>query len=199
MKTNNPYNSKIGVRGMVKEMFRDDPDKYLTPEQVDEQIFDEQSEEQKQQEEDERIVDRIEVGSEREQQEMLDAKQTLVNLQVGCIALSFLLQLGCFFVPVWWLYAVGNLVGCVLAFLCITWIYKTIEKVMDLDPGSAWKVARNHAMLRYLTIFLVLVLVCLIGDKWMALGAILSTLTMKFSAYVQGVTGHILAKLRKGR
>lgn len=199
MKRENPYNTKLGVKGIMREMFTDKPEEYLTPEQVDEEEFQANADEYRQMEEDEKILDPIDAGSERAEKELDEARQTLTNLQIGCVVLSFLMQIGGFFVPVWWVYCLGNIIGCALAVVYVTWMYKTIERALELDPGSAWKVARKQAMLRYFTVFVVLVLVCLIGDEWMALGAVLSTLSIKFSVYLQSLTNRIRKIISKGR
>ncbi len=188
----------LGLFGMLKEMFRDEPEEYVSPEEIDRQVeverLDQESEDL------EEVVDYIEAGSERAIEEQRDAWRILRDMQWACVALSLIYLVGAFFVPEGFRYSAGVLVGLTVAIVMLKNMFESIADAIVMESHDATVYMRRKVTIRYFVIFAVIVGTILLGGKYMGLGAILSVMNMKFSAYLQPLTNRIRRKiLRKGR
>lgn len=172
-----------GLSGMMRLMFQDHPEEYRDPEEIDAEIDAEEDEEQD--DDPEEVVDVIPVGSEREKEELRDAEETLWDVRFGITVLSALCFIGLFFVKERSRYAVGVVIGCVLALFLITEIYKSISVSLMLPPDDAVRYAKKKVVIRYLITFAVLAVTMFFGGIYMGAGTILASFTIKPAAYFQ--------------
>lgn len=114
--------------------------------------------------------------------------RTVLEMELGIIALGILFQLGSVFFPGSRLErAVSLLLGSVLAGVAVLHMYRTLDRALDLDAGDAQKAIYKGYVLRYVFFALVLVLSALTG--WLnPLLIFLGYMTLKFTAYLQPVT-----------
>lgn len=187
-----------GMFGMLQEMFRDEPEEYVSPEEIDRQVEAERSE--REPEDPDEVVDYIEEGSERALEEQRGAWQILKDMQVACIVLSLIYLLGMLLVPEKLRYGAGVLIGLAVAILMLRNMFESIADAIVMESHDATVYMRRKVTLRYFVIFAAIAGTILLGGKYMGLGAILSVMNMKFSAYLQPLTNRIRRKiLRKGR
>ena len=114
--------------------------------------------------------------------------RTVLEMELGIIALGILFQLGSVFFPGSRLErAVSLLLGSVLAGVAVLHMYRTLDRALDLDAGDAQKAIYKGYVLRYVFFALVLVLSALTG--WInPLLIFLGYMTLKFTAYLQPLT-----------
>lgn len=114
--------------------------------------------------------------------------RTVLEMELGIIALGILFQLGSVFFPGSRLErAVSLLLGSVLAGVAVLHMYRTLDRALDLDAGDAQKAIYKGYVLRYVFFALVLVLSALTG--WLnPLLIFLGYMTLKLTAYLQPVT-----------
>ena len=114
--------------------------------------------------------------------------RTVLEMELGIIALGILFQLGSVFFPGSRLErAVSLLLGSVLAGVAVLHMYRTLDRALDLDAGDAQKAIYKGYVLRYVFFALVLVLSALTG--WLnPLLIFLGYMTLKFTAYLQPLT-----------
>ena len=114
--------------------------------------------------------------------------RTVLEMELGIIALGILFQLGSVFFPGSRLErAVSLLLGSVLAAVAVLHMYRTLDRALDLDAGDAQKAIYKGYVLRYVFFALVLVLSALTG--WLnPLLIFLGYMTLKFTAYLQPLT-----------
>ncbi len=187
-----------GLFGMLREMLRDEPEEYVPPEEIDAQIDAERASEAY--EDPDEVVDYIEPDSERAEEELRDAKCILTDMQVGCVCLSLLYLLGMLLVPTKIAYGIGVFIGFLVAVWMLWNMYESIEAALDMESQAAISYMRKRVAVRYLIIFAAVVGTILLGGKYMGLGAMLSIMNVKFSAYLQPLTNRIRRKIvRKGR
>lgn len=198
MKQGNPQ--KAGARFVLREMFRDNPAEMVSPEEVDEAILAEDSERALQKEEDERILDYIEPGSEREREEMAEAEETVRDLYFGCVVICLPCFFGMFLAPQPLRYGLSLAGGCLVALCMLRDMYRTIEQVLMLEPYQAERYAKKRAVLRY---FLMLAFLAVVGYRLgtsAVIGGIVGIFSMKFSAYLQPLMRKLRVMImRKGR
>lgn len=173
-----------GFGGMMREMFRDYPEEYRNPEDIDAEQEQEQKEDGEEDDSDE-VVDVIPVGSARERQELADAEETLWDLRFGITVLSVLCLLFTFFAKPHWKFICGVVIGWLLAEVLISLIYKSVAIAVSLDPNSAVRYSRKKSALRYFMTFAVLAAVMFFGGITMGAGTVLASFTMKLAAYFQ--------------
>lgn len=114
--------------------------------------------------------------------------RTVLEMELGIIALGILFQLGSVFFPGSRLErAVSLLLGSVLAGVAVLHMYRTLDRALDLDAGDAQKAIYKGYVLRYVFFALVLVLSALTGYLNPLL-IFLGYMTLKFTAYLQPVT-----------
>lgn len=172
-----------GLSGMMRLMFRDHPEDYRDPEEIDAEVDAEKEEEQE--DDPTEVVDVIPVGSEREKEELRDAEETLWDVRFGIAVLSALCLIGLFFVKQRIRYAAGVCIGCLLALFLITEIYKSISLSLMLEPDRAVRYARKKVIARYFVSFGVLAATMFFGGIYMGAGTILASFTIKPAAYFQ--------------
>lgn len=177
-------NKYPGLAGMLREMFKDEPEEYRSPQEIDAETDAEKAEQLMDEDPDE-VVDIIPVGSEREKAELLEAEETLRDLRFGIVLLSALCLFLTFFVKPHWRYAVGVVIGCVLALFLVQKIYESVSVCVMLDEKGAVRYARKHVAIRYFATFAVLALTMFLGGIAMGAGTILASFTLKPSAYFQ--------------
>lgn len=114
--------------------------------------------------------------------------RTVLEMELGIIALGILFQLGSVFFPGSRLErAVSLLLGSVLAAVAVLHMYRTLDRALDLDAGDAQKAIYKGYVLRYVFFALVLVFSALTG--WLnPLLIFLGYMTLKFTAYLQPLT-----------
>ncbi|MBP5263972.1 MAG: ATP synthase subunit I [Lachnospiraceae bacterium] len=114
--------------------------------------------------------------------------RTVLEMELGIIALGILFQLGSVFFPGSRLErAVSLLLGSVLAGVAVLHMYRTLDRALDLAAGDAQKAIYKGYVLRYVFFALVLVLSALTG--WLnPLLIFLGYMTLKFTAYLQPLT-----------
>ena len=173
-----------GLGGMMKEMFKDNPEDYRKPEDIDAEISSEEAE-LSDEEDPDKVVDVIPVGSEREKEELLNAEETLRDLRFGIVLLSIVFLPIMFFVNPHWRFAAGIAIGCVLALFLIQKIYQSVSTAVLLSPAEAPRYARKQVMIRYFITFAVLAATMFFGGIGMGAGTILATFTIKPAAYFQ--------------
>ena len=174
-----------GLGGMLREMFRDSPEEYRKPEEIDAEITAEETE-LTEEEDPDKVVDVIPVGSERERAELLNAEETLRDIRFGILTLSIVCLAGAFFAKPPLRYIIGVAIGCVLAVVLINKMYQSISVSVMLDPAGAVRYARKQAVIRYFLTFAILALTMFLGGIAMGAGTILSLFTTKPAAYFQG-------------
>ncbi|MBQ6095236.1 MAG: ATP synthase subunit I [Lachnospiraceae bacterium] len=114
--------------------------------------------------------------------------RTVLEMELGIIALGILFQLGSVFFPGSRLErAVSLLLGSVLAGVAVLHMYRTLDRALDLDAGDAQKAIYKGYVLRYVFFALVLVLSALTGYLNPLL-IFLGYMTLKFTAYLQPLT-----------
>ena len=172
-----------GLGGMMREMFRDNPDDYRKPEDIDAEVAAEDAEQSE--EDPDEVVDVIPVGSEREKEELENVEKTLWDLRFGIVLLSIVFLPIMFFVDPHWHFAVGIAIGCALALFLIQKIYQSVSVAVMLDPAGASRYARKQVIIRYLVTFAVLAVTMYFGGIGMGAGAIVGSFTIKPAAYFQ--------------
>lgn len=96
-------------------------------------------------------------------------------------------------------FTLGVLLGyvCVAAMVCH--MYLTLEKGLDMNPDSAAKYVRRNSILRYVTLFAVLVVAMLIPQV-SVIAVIIMIYGMKISAFLQPqIHKYITSKIFKER
>lgn len=96
-------------------------------------------------------------------------------------------------------YTLGILIGyvCVAAIICH--MYLTLEKGLDMDPESAEKYVRRNSILRYVTVFAILVVTMLVPQV-SVIAVIIMIYGMKISAFLQPqIHKYITSKIFKER
>ncbi|MCM1496419.1 MAG: ATP synthase subunit I [Bacteroides sp.] len=96
-------------------------------------------------------------------------------------------------------FTLGVLIGyvCVAAMVCH--MYLTLEKGLDMNPDSAAKYVRRNSILRYVTLFAVLVAAMLIPQV-SVIAVIIMIYGMKISAFLQPqIHKYITSKIFKER
>ena len=173
-----------GLGGMLKEMFRDNPEDYRDPEDIDRETEAEEDEQRDGEDPDE-VVDIIPVGSEREKAEMRNAVETLYDLRFGILVLSVLiLPIACFTDPPW-KFLIGTAIDCVLALFLVQKMYQGISNALMMDPAGAVRYTRKQVAVRYFLTFGVLALTMFLGGIAMGAGTILASFMIKPAAYFQ--------------
>ena len=173
-----------GLGGMMREMFRDQPEEYRPPEEIDAETEALEAEQRDGEDPDE-VVDYIPAGSARAKAEMDNAKETLNDIRFGIAVLSAVLLPIMFLTDPRWKFAAGIAIGCAYALFLIQNIYKSISVAVMLDPASAVRYARKHVAVRYFVTFAVLALTMFLGGIAMGAGTILASFTVKHAAYFQ--------------
>lgn len=173
-----------GLGGMLKEMFRDNPEDYRDPEDIDRETEAEEAEQRDGEDPDE-VVDYIPVGSEREKEELLNAEETLRDLRFGIVVLSIAVLPLAWFAEPHWKFPIGVLIGCVLALFLVQKMYQGISNALMMDPAGAVRYTRKQVALRYFMTFGVLALTMFLGGISMGAGAILASFMIKTAAYFQ--------------
>ncbi len=188
-------NNKQGMRQVLAEMFRDDPEEYISPEEQDEQLLKEQAEELL--EDPDEVLDYIEAGSERAMEEQRDAEAILCDMQWCCVVLSCIYLLGMLLVPEKLRYAIGLVVGLGVAMIVLRNLYDSIADALLMESHEATSYMKKRVMLRYALMLVAIVGTILIGGKYMGLGTILSVFNIKLSAYLQPVVRRIRTRIRR--
>lgn len=173
-----------GLGGMLKEMFRDNPEEYRDPEDIDRETEAEEAEQRDGEDPDE-VVDVIPVGSEREKAEMQNALETLYDLRFGIVVLSALVLAFSWLADPAWKFMLGTVIGCVLALFLVQKMYQGISNALRMDPAGAVKYTRKQVAIRYFLTFAVLALSMFLGGIAMGAGTILASFTIKPAAYFQ--------------
>lgn len=173
-----------GLGGMLKEMFRDNPEEYRDPEDIDRETEAEEAEQRDGEDPDE-VVDVIPVGSEREKAEMQNALETLYDLRFGIVVLSALVLAFSGLADPAWKFMLGTVIGCVLALFLVQKMYQGISNALRMDPAEAVKYTRKQVAIRYFLTFAVLALSMFLGGIAMGAGTILASFTIKPAAYFQ--------------
>lgn len=182
-----------GVFGMLQEMFRDEPEEYVSSKEIDRQVEEERKE--RRLEESDEVVDYIEEGSEQALEEQRRAWQILKDMQMVCIVLSLIYLPGMLLVPEKLRYGGGILIGLAVAILMLRNIFESIADAIVMESHDATAYMRRKAALRYFAIFAAIVGTILLGGRYMGLGTILSVMNMKFSGYLQPLTNRIRRKI----
>lgn len=190
---------KPGVRSVLREMFRDVPEDYVSPEEIDEAVRAEDPERAEREAEDEQVLDYIEPGSERERQELAEAEEVLRDLYVGCMLVWLFCMAGAFLAPQPKRYALALLGGCLLAVWMLRDMYQTIDRALSLTPQEAERFSRKRAVLRYVLILAFLAAVGYSLGPSAAVGGILGVFSMKLSAYMQSLTRKLRVKIHRKR
>lgn len=190
---------KTGVRSVLREMFRDTPEDYIPPEEIEEAIRAEDPERAEREAEDEQVLDYIEPGSERERQELAEAEEVLRDLYAGCLLVGLLGMVGVFAAPQPWRYALALFVGCLLAIRMLRDMYQTIDRALSLTPQDAERFCRKRAVLRYVLILAFLAAAGYSLGPSSAVGGILGVFSMKLSAYMQSLTRKLRVKIHRKR
>lgn len=173
-----------GLGGMLREMFRDTPEDYRNPEDIDRETEAEEAEQTDGEDPDE-VVDVIPRGSEREKEELENAAETLRDLRFGIVVMSVLiLPFGLLADPPW-KYAVGAGIGCALALFLVNRIYQSVSNALMLDPAGAARYTRKQVAVRYLLTFAVLAVTMFFGGIAMGAGTIVASFMIKPAAYFQ--------------
>ncbi|MBO4325155.1 MAG: ATP synthase subunit I [Lachnospiraceae bacterium] len=173
-----------GLGGMLREMFRDNPEDYRDPEDIDRETEAEEAEQRDGEDPDE-VVDYIPVGSEREKEELRNAEETLWDLRFGIVVLSIAVLPLAWFADPAWKFMLGTVIGCVLALFLVQKMYQGISNALMMDPAGAVKYTRKQVALRYFLTFAVLALSMFLGGIAMGAGTILASFTIKPAAYFQ--------------
>ncbi len=189
----------MGVRSVLREMFRDTPDEYIPPEEIEEAIRAEDPERALREDEEEQVLDYIEPGSERERQELEEAEEVLRDLYVGCMLVSLLCLAGIFLAPKPVRYGLALLGGCLLAVWMLRDMFQTIERALMLTPQEAERFSRKRAVLRYVLILAFLAAVGYSLGPSAAVGGIFGVFSMKFSSYLQPLTRKLRVQIHRKR
>lgn len=187
------------TRGILKEMFSDHPEDYISPEEIDraEASLDE---ELLQRLEEDAVVDLIAPGSSREQEELDDAVRTLQELYAGCVIIGLLSMVVCCFLTRPVVYAAFAAAGTAVAVWMLRDMFQTIERVLQLPVSDAEAYARKRAALRYVIMLAFLVAAGSTFGATGAIGGIVGIFSMKLSAYMQPVLRKLRRKITsKGR
>lgn len=110
---------------------------------------------------------------------------TVRDLLIGALLYGIIVEgIGLLIVENRGSYSLGILAGylCVACMICH--MYLTLEKALDMDPESATKYGRRNSLLRYVTMFAVLVAAMLIPGI-SVIAVIIMILGMKISAFLQ--------------
>ncbi|MBR6020404.1 MAG: hypothetical protein IK055_09345 [Lachnospiraceae bacterium] len=161
------------------------------PEDIDREI----SEEEAEAEEENRVVDPIAEGSERAQEELLEAEAVHGDLIAGCIALCSLLLIGMIWARPVWRYAAGVVVGGAVAVYLLVHMYRSIGWALTMEPKQAERYARGRSALRYTVVLLTLIAVMVGLGKAAGIGCMLAIVMIKPAAYLQPFTAKIRRKL----
>lgn len=117
--------------------------------------------------------------------------RTLLEMNLGILAVGVLMQVIAAFVPGEHLFrALSLLLGSGLSMLAVQHMYRTLDKALDFDEGTAQKLVYKGYLIRYLV--LVAVILLLIGTKVLnPLLTFLAYMSLKVTVYLQPFT-HIL-------
>ncbi len=187
--------AKMGISGMLKEMFTDTPEEMVSTEEVDAKLLQEEIDEKGEdlvllEEEEDKVVDYIEAGSERALLEEEDARRTMKKMLQSVVGLCVILLLGCIFTSHPARYALGVAIGCGLSVLFLIWMFRSVERSLSGDKDAS-RYMRAQAGLRYLVCFLVLAAAGYLEKQvWpnegnaLLFGAIFGLLTVKIAAFI---------------
>lgn len=187
--------AKMGLTGMLREMFRDNPEETVSTEQVDEKLREEEIENKGNEqvlleEEEDRVTDYIEIDSARARKELEDAKQLERMLGILVAVLCLLLTAGALFTGHKIRYLIGVLIGGMLAESLLLWITRSVKGALD-KANAANRYMRVQAVSRYAFVFAVLAGTAMAETHWypdsghaMLYGAVLGLLTVKLAAFL---------------
>ena len=123
-----------------------------------------------------------------------ESKLTLYRIIVGIVICSFLeLVIGLFIVNNNLKFIVGMILGTIVAILLVNNMYKSINKAIDAGEENADKVMRNGAILRIIAIFTIFFLAVYLRKYINIYGMFISTLNLKFSAYIMPLTNKLIS------
>ena len=149
-----------GLTGMLREMFRDEPGEMITAEEVDRKLLNEEAEglteeETRLKEEEDRVTDPIEVGSEREKEELAEAARLERSLYAGVAVLCGILLLVGIFLKHRLRFMLGVLLGGLLAESFLYLLGQSVRNSLLREDGAV-RYMRRQAGIRYALVFLVL-------------------------------------------
>ncbi len=131
---------------------------------------------------------------------MQNTKQTLYELLAGVVLCFILFLTGNIFASNRLAYTVGLLLGCIIAAVMSTHMYRALEQAMLYDAETAAKKVQKGTILRYLLMLAGLAAALLLPEYISIIGVALGVLSLKFSAYLQPLTHKVLQNfINKGR
>ena len=131
---------------------------------------------------------------------MQNTKQTLYELLAGVVLCFILFLTGNIFASNRLAYTVGLLLGCIIAAVMSTHMYRALEQAMLYDAETAAKKVQKGTILRYLLMLAGLAAALLLPEYISIFGVALGVLSLKFSAYLQPLTHKVLKNfINKGR
>lgn len=172
-----------GLRGMFREMFKDSPEDYRNPEDIDAEADAEKDE----QEDPDEVVDYIPAGSPRAEAEMRDAEETLKDLRFGVVIISLVCLIPGIFLKPHWRYLCGVAIGCVLALFLVGRMYKSVSTAVMLAPDGAVRYSRKQAAIRYFLTCAVYAATMFFGGVLMGAGTIAASFSIKPAAYLHSL------------
>ncbi len=128
-------------------------------------------------------------------EKLREKNRTVLEMELGILALAILFQIASLPFPGDRLArAVSLFLGCLMAFLAVLHMYRTLDRALDLDEKSASKMIYGGYLTRYLSVTLLLIGSSL--THWLnPLLMLLGCMTLKFTAYLQPFTHKLLNKL----
>ena len=172
-----------GLRGMFREMFKDSPEDYKNPEDIDAEADAEQDE----QEDPDEVTDYIPANSTRAEEEMRDAEETLKDLRFGIIVISLICLIPGIFLKPHWRYLCGVAIGCALALFLVGRMYRSVSTAVMLAPDGAVRYSRKQAVARYLLTCAVYAVTMFFGGVLMGAGTIAASFSIKPAAYLHSM------------
>ncbi len=125
---------------------------------------------------------------------------TVRDLLLGALIYGIIVEvIGLILVENRFSYSLGILVGYICVVLMTCHMYLTLEKALDMDPDSASKYVLRNSILRYVSLFAILVGIMLI-PQISVIAVIIMIFGMKISAVLQPqISKYITSKIFKER
>lgn len=123
-----------------------------------------------------------------------DVNKTLMELLIGILLFGMICQLaGAFFVKELASYSSGLWIGIVTAMATAVHMYRSLDRALDLDAGSAGKKIQVQSIIRY--VFIVIIMgITMINGYTNPLAAFLGVMGLKVAAYLQPFTHKLIIR-----
>lgn len=127
-------------------------------------------------------------------EKIADVNKTLIELLIGILLFGIICQIvGAVFVKELASYSSGLWIGIVTAMATAVHMYKSLDRALDLDAGSASKKIQVQSIIRY--VFIVIIMgITMVNGYTNPLAAFLGIMGLKVAAYLQPFTHKLIIR-----